>query len=362
MKRILIICNSLSGLFSFRKELIEKFIEKKHLVYISAPASEYRNFFKDLGCKIIETEVNSRGKNIYQDLKLFKMYRKIIKNIKPDVVLTYTIKPNSYAGLICSKLKVPYIANITGLGSALENAGILQKITIILYRIGLKKAKCVFVQNYDNLEFLKKYKIVKNNYKLIPGSGVNLEYHKLLPYPKNENIIFLYISRLLYEKGIEEYLEVAKYIKSKYKKTEFHILGRCEEKKYIDMVKNLQDRGIVIYHGAVEDVREFHKISNCTIQPSFYPEGMSNVLLESCASGRPIITTNRAGCKEIVEDGINGYVVECKDTDGLKEKVEKFILLSNEQKKQMGLNAREKVEQEFDRNIVINEYLKEMEI
>jgi len=278
----------------------------------------------------------------------------------PDVVLTYTIKPNVYGGYVCGKLGIPYICNVTGLGTSVEEPGFLQKITLYLYKIGLKRAKCVFFQNQDNLNFMLNHKIISGKYRLIPGSGVNLKYHSLLKYPNEKTIRFLFISRILYEKGIDEYLKLASFIKEKYPDTEFHILGACDDENYLEKINQLEKKKIVIYHGQVKDIREFQKISNCTIHPSFYPEGMSNVLLESCAAGRPIITTNRAGCKEIVEDGVNGYMIECQDTEGLKEKVEKFIKLPSKEKEKMGLNGREKVEKEFDREIVIRSYIEEI--
>lgn len=360
MKKIAIICNSLVGLMSFRKELLEKLIEKKYNVTVVAPEYKFSKDLKKMGIKFIPVEMESRGTNPIKDLKLILTYKKILKLNKPDIVLTYTIKPNVYGGIVCRILKIPYIVNVTGLGSSVENTGLIQKITLSLYKIGLKNAKCVFFQNSENLEFMLRRKIVKKDYKLIPGSGVNIEKHKVLPYPNNDKITFLFISRIIYEKGIEEYLKAAENIKEKYPNTEFHILGQCDDKKYKEQISNLENKNIVIYHGQVDDVAKYHKISNCTIHPSFYPEGMSNVLLESCALGRPIITTNRAGCKEIVEDGINGYQIEIKDTNALIQKIEDFINLTHEEKKQMGLEGRKKVEKEFNRKIVINEYVKQI--
>jgi len=360
MKKVMIVCNYLVGLISFRKELLEELLKRKYIVTVVAPNHEFSKKVESIGCKFIPVEFDSRGTNPIKDLILTKTYKKIIKEEHPDIVLTYTIKPNIYAGYVCSKLGVPYIANITGLGTSVEQPGLLQKLTLFLYKKGLKKAKCVFFQNKDNQDFMLKHNVVKGKYKLIPGSGVNLSHHTLLSYPDDRVIKFLFISRILYEKGIDEYLTVAEYIKSKYENTEFHILGKCDSDEYMKKINDLEKRNIVIYHGQVDDVREYHKISHCTVHPSFYPEGMSNVLLESCAAGRPIITTNRPGCKEIIDDGINGYLIECKDTEALKDRVEKFINLSLNEKKKMGLNGRKKVEEEFDRNIVIDKYMVEI--
>jgi galacturonosyltransferase len=288
-----------------------------------------------------------------------KKYRSIIREIKPCAVLTYTIKPNVYGGMACAILKIPYIANITGLGTAVENPGILSIITTTLYKYALKKASKVFFQNQSNLQFMKNKKIVKDNYDLLPGSGVNLKQYLPLEYPKGDIVNFIFVARVMKEKGIDQYLDAAEYIYRKYPNTRFHICGSCSE-EYKEILEQQKYSECVIYHGAVKDMIPIYEMSSCTVHPTYYPEGMSNVLLESSACMRPIITTDRPGCEEIVDDGINGYVVQEKNSADLIEKIEKFLQLSSEQKKQMGLRGREKVEREFDRNIVVEKYLKEI--
>lgn len=357
---ILILANNDIGLYNFRKELIGRLIELEHKIYISLPNGDRVKDLTKLGCKYVETEIDRRGTNPIKDFKLILKYKKIIKDIKPDIVLTYTIKPNIYGGIASRIRKVPQIANITGLGTAMENEGILQKVAIKLHRIALKKVHCCFAQNEDNLDFLKKHKIAESKLKLIPGSGVNLEKFHLLDYPKeNEPIEFLFISRIMKEKGIDQYLEMAEYIKSKYPNTIFHILGFCEQ-EYEQKLQELQAKEIIKYHGRQDNILPYMQSASCIIHPTYYPEGMSNVLLEACACGRPIITTNRAGCREIVENGINGFIVEEKNSKDLIEKVEKFIKLPNDEKREMGLEGRKKVEIEFDRNIVVESYIEEI--
>ncbi|MED4375448.1 glycosyltransferase family 4 protein [Schinkia azotoformans] len=358
MARILILANQDIGLYKFRKELIEELV-KENDVYASMPNGDYVPKLVDLGCEFIETSISRRGTNPIADLNLLGEYRKIIKRIKPDVVLTYTIKPNVYGGLACRMGNVPYIPNITGLGTAVENGGLLQKITLFLYKVALKKASCIFFQNRENEHFFLDKKIIQHNYRLLPGSGVNLDYYSLLDYPTNKTINFLFISRVMKEKGIDQYLEAAEYIKKRYPNTRFHILGYCEQ-DYEDKLREMQNKEIIEYHGMQNDVRKFHKTSNCTIHPTYYPEGMSNVLLESAACGRPIITTNRSGCREIVDHGVNGYVVQQENSQDLIEKIEGFLKLNHENRKQMGLNGRSKVEIEFDRKIVIKAYIEEI--
>src|SRR5690625_985618 len=357
--KVLVLANFGMGLYNFRKELLQELIDRGYEVYISISNDEYVPKLVKLGCKFIDTPVSRRGTNPITDFKLFRKYRKIIKKINPDVVLTYTIKPNIYGGLASKLLKTPYIANITGLGTAVENGGLLQKTTLFLYKAALKRAKCVLFQNKENKDFLVNKKVVKGNNRVLPGSGVNLKKYTLMDYPDDDIIKFLFISRVMKEKGIDQYLEAAEHIKKIHPNTEFHVVGFCEE-AYEDKLKDFQNKGIINYHGQQKSVKDYYRATHCTVHPTYYPEGMSNVLLESAACGRPIITTDRAGCREIVNDGINGFVVEQKNSKDLIDKIEKFVKLSHKKKKQMSLVGREKIEKEFDRELVIDTYLKKI--
>lgn len=356
MKRILILANNDVGLYNFRKELIEELIKQKFQVYISLPYGKKVDLLTNIGCIFIDTKIDRRGTNPIKDLKLLIEYFKIIKKVNPDVVLTYTIKPNIYGGIVCRKMKKKCIANVTGLGSSSTSKKIISKLIERMYKYAFKYNHCIFCQNKENLDYLKKLGINSNALKLIPGSGVNINKYKVLEYPNDKIIRFLFISRIMKSKGIDEYLETAKVIKSKYKNTEFNILGYCEE-DYQGKLKEYEKKGIIKYHGMQDDIIHFLKKSHCTIHPTYYPEGMSNVLLESAASGRPIITTNRSGCKEIVDNNVNGFLIKEKDSENLIKITEKFINLPNKEKRQMGLKGRKKIEREFDRNIVINEYI-----
>ncbi|WP_010276828.1 glycosyltransferase family 4 protein [Paenibacillus senegalensis] len=359
MSKVLILANNDVGLYKFRKELIQK-LTKEYEVYISLPHGEFVPQLIDLGCKFIDTSINRRGTNPITDIKLLLSYNKIMREVNPSVVLTYTIKPNVYGGLICRIGGIPYIVNITGLGSAVENGGLLQKITLLLYKLSLKRASCIFFQNEENRKFLSTKRIIKGgNQKLIPGSGVNLDDYPLLDYPSVKSINFLFVGRVMKEKGIDQYLEAAEYITSKYSNTVFHVVGFCEE-TYEEKLIEMQESGTIRYHGMQKSVLDFYRMSHCIVHPTYYPEGMSNVLLEGASCGRPIITTDRAGCREIVDDGVNGYVVEQENSGDLIEKIKMFLELSYEKKKQMGLAGRRKVEKEFNRDIVVKEYLNQI--
>jgi galacturonosyltransferase len=359
MRKILVISNVTSGLYNFRYELIQRLVQEFE-VFIMANDNGRADEFTKLGCTFIETGFDRHSINPVKEVKLFSMYIKLIRNVRPDIVLTYTIKPNIYAGMVCALLGIPYIANITGLGTAVEKGGIIQKIAIILYKIGLRRAQMVFFQNSENRDFMLNHGIIKGAYGTIPGSGVNLQKYKPLEYPNGETTDFVFIGRIMKEKGIDQYIDAAKYIRGKYPQTRFHICGAFEE-NYGEQMKEFQDSGIILYHGVVKDMISLYQIASCTIHPSYYPEGLSNVLLESCACARPIITTNRAGCREVVDDGVNGFICKQKDSEDLIKQIEKFIALPYEKKKQMGLAGRAKVEKKFDRNIVVEAYLKEIE-
>ena len=358
MKTVLLVSNVSAGLVNFRHELIEELLKSYRVVVLAADTGRVDEC-RAMGCEFIDMPMNFHGKNPFAELKLISVYKKVIRKVSPDIVLTYTIKPNIYAGMACASLGVPYVANITGLGTAVEYGGLMQKITVPLYRFGLRRAQKVFFQNQDNLEFMQKHRVISGAYDLIPGSGVNLSRYPLLEYPQGNTVDFVFIARIMKEKGIDQYLEAAKVIKERHPETVFHICGSCD-KAYRQTLDELNREGKIVYHGRISDVVGMHKASACTIHPTYYPEGMSNVLLESCACGRPVIATNRPGCREIVEDGVTGFLVEEKNAQDLIEKIEQFLRLSPEARRQMGLAGRAKVEREFDRQIVIDKYMEEI--
>lgn len=358
--KVMIFANNDMGLFKFRKELIEVLV-KANDVYMCLPNGDYIKDLKALGANFIPCELLDRhGTNPIKEVKLISWYKSILKEYKPDIVFTYTIKPNVYAGMACASLNVPYVANVTGLGTAVENPGFMQFVTVNLYRYGLRKAQKVFFQNTENRDFMLSKGAVKGAYDMLPGSGVNLNNYTVSEYPNGETVDFVFVSRIMKEKGIDQYLDAAKEIRKRHTETRFHICGFCEQ-AYEEELQRLNEDGTIIYHGLVKNMVAIYRQMSCTIHPTYYPEGLSNVLLESAASGRPIITTNRSGCREVVDDGVNGYVVEEKNSQDLIEKIEMFLGKSVGERKQMGLAGRRKVEKEFNRQIVIDKYLGELD-
>lgn len=360
--RILVLANNLSGLISFRKEVMKTMADKGYDVIISVPYDKrFDAQVSEMGVKIIDTKIDRRSINPITDLKLINRYRKMVKEIKPDVVLSYTIKPNLYGGLACKWAKVPQLVNITGLGTAVENPGLLQKFVIGLYKFCLKNVQVMFFQNTANMEFCRERGMINGRPELLPGSGVNLSRFTPAEMPDGDVVKFICIGRAMRQKGTGDYLDMAEIIKKEFPNVEFHVLGACDDGEYEERIKRMHTEGTIVYDGVTTDVRPYIQNVHCTVHASYYPEGMSNVLLESCASGRAIITTARPGCGEIVDEDVNGFITSPHNVEDLCNQVRKFLILSHEERVAMGKAARAKVEKEFDRQIVVNKYLNEIE-
>lgn len=357
--KILILTNSDAGLYKFRKELIEELV-KEHEVYASSPCDTYKEEIKNLGCKIGSTKLlYRRGTNPKKDLTLLHYYLRLLKKIKPGAVITFTIKPTIYGGIACSIKNIPYISCITGLGTAIENGGFLSALANNMYKVSLKKASCIFFENKSNMDFFADKKITTKNTRLVQGAGVDLKRYPFLDYPEeNDEIRFLYVARIMKDKGIDELLEAFTYIKQKYPYTKLDIVGGYDE-DYSEKINKAQQADIIKYYGERQDITDFYKKAHCIVLPSYH-EGMSNVLQEASSSGRPVIASDVPGCREIVDDKKSGFLCKRKDASSLIEAFEKFIALSREERKNMGMVARKKMENEFDRKYVVEAYIEEI--
>ncbi|MDE6606321.1 MAG: glycosyltransferase family 4 protein [Lachnospiraceae bacterium] len=359
MKTVLFIVNHNITIYNFRKELAERLVVEGYRVIVVLPVTEETQKISELGCEVIDVPVERRGTNPVHDFKLFLTYRKILKKIRPDVVLTYTIKPNVYGGLAADSLKIPYLCTVTGLGVAIEGGGLLKKISLMLYKAGLSGVSKIFFQNADNRKVFEDAHIGKGRYELVSGSGVNIEDFKRIPFPSSEEKAgFVFISRVQRAKGIENYLEMAQEIKGKYPDTVFHILGFCEE-DYKEKLEKLTKEGVICYHGMQQDIRPVLERCQCLVHPSFH-EGMSNVCMEAAAAGRAVIASDISGCREIIEEGVTGFLVKPGDTQDLVRAVEYFLNLRYNEKMQMGEAGRMKMSREFDRKNVVSKYMEEI--
>ena len=354
-KKIVVLVNSDIVIYNFRLELLEALLAADYQVTVVSPYGERINFLTKIGCKFIELNLSRHGKNPFQDLKLLKSYKRILKAEKPDVVLTYTIKPNIYGGMACQSLKIPYIANVTGLGDAIENGGLLQKLTLFLYKKGLKKSKIVFFQNVSNQKFFLDKKIVRGKNDVLPGSGVNIERFGYVEYPAETSTNLLFIGRITRDKGVNDLAAAIKIITDKRQDVVFDIVGWADE----GHENPFKELAYCRCHGSQVDVKPYLEKAHAIVLPSYH-EGMANVLLEAGACGRPILASNIPGCQETFDEGVTGFGFEPKNVNSLCEAIERFIALPYEQKREMGKASRKKIEKMFNRQIVVEKYLEQI--
>ena len=365
---IALLTNNDDDVYCFRKELIEGLLAEGYEMLISCPNGPKFELMKDIPFKYDDPFIDRRGTNVVADGKLLFHYRKLFKKYRPDVILTYTAKPNVYASVAARTLGIPYINNVTGIGSVVNMTGVKKAFILWLFKLAYRGAACVMFQNATNMQLALDSGMVKGVYKLIPGSGVDLTRYPIQPYPgggdgkTGEMVVFNYIGRVLHDKGVDDYIEVAKRIKQRYPHTEFNMLGFIEptESHYEKELAELGKQGIVKYRGSQKDVKPWIARAHAIIHPSTYGEGMSNVLLENAASGRFLITTDNPGCQETVVNGESGFIYHGGDVNALVGRIEEFLKLNNETRKRMGLAGRKHVEDNFSREIVVEAYKKKI--
>ncbi len=361
MKKIVISINTSWNIYNFRMGLIKALQEEGYKIYAVAPKDEYVKKLQEKGVECFDIFMNNKGTNPIEDIKTIWEYYKIYKEIKPGIALHYTIKPNIY-GTIGAKLAgVKVINNISGLGTVFLNNSISSKIGRNLYKIALKFSNKVFFQNpYDRELFIENRLVDKGKTDLLPGSGIDTQKFKPLLKESSGKFKFLFIARLVRDKGIIEYVEAAKEILQKYKNAQFQILGAFYPGNPTAITKEQmqkwQDEGIVNYLGTSDRVSQIIKESDCVVLPS-YREGLSRVLLEAASMEKPIITTDTPGCKDVIDNETSGFLCEVKNAKSLAKQMERMLNLSAKQREEMGKRGREKIVKEFDESIVINKYI-----
>lgn len=357
---VLVIANSSSGLYDFRGMLLQRLLKEYHVV-VSVPAELKSDQLEKMGCRVINTKVDRRGVNPVKDMKLLSQYKKMLRREKPDLVITYTIKPNVYGGMACRNLGIPYAVNITGLGTTFQKEGLLRKLVTQLYKKALKKAKVVFFENSANRQLFIDEKIIpEEKAVLLNGAGINLEHYSCRPYPKDDRVRFLFVGRVMREKGAEELFGAMERLHREGLDCRLDVLGYYEE-DYADTIRRYESQGWLHYHGYQEDVRPFIEKAHCFVLPSYH-EGMANTNLECASMGRPLITSNIPGCKEAVIEGKSGLLCEPENTDSLYSVMRQFLDLSVEQREAMGLAGRKHMETVFDKKRVVGETMKALEL
>lgn len=362
MAKILVLANHYNTLRIFRRELLIRLCKEGHSVTASFPEcdEENRQILESYGCSVVFTPVDRRGMNPLKDGQLLLQYMKLIKEYKPDKVITYTIKPNIYGSLAARKKGIRHYANITGLGSAFQKGGPSRQLVSILYKISLNRADKVFFENKGNKNILVHKGIVREDQAVVMhGAGVNLREFAPAPYPDTAGgLRFLFIGRIMTEKGVDELFPAIRRIRSEFPKTYFDFIGWYED-SYQKTVEAMEQEGLLKFHGFVDDVRPYIEKAHCIIHPSWH-EGMSNTLLEAASMCRPLITSNVHGCKEAVEEGVNGYLTKVRDSESIYQKMRRFILLSFEEKMEMGQAGRRRMEKYFDKEMVVEKTVREL--
>ena len=300
-KRVLILTNHSYMLYRFRRELIEELM-KTCEVFLRMPYEGHEQDFIDMGLNCRETAFERRGMNPLKDMHLQGTYRRMLREIRPDLVLTYSIKPNLYGGMACRLAGIPYFVNVQGLGTAFQKKFISSMVTV-MYRIAVRRAKVVFFENEGNVQtFLDRHILRRNQVCLLPGAGINLREYPLVPYPANDRFHFLYLGRIMDEKGNSELFEAVHRLHEELgDRVVLDVVGFCED-DYMPRIEKLGQEGAVVFHGFQENPKPYYEQTDCVVLPSYH-EGMSNVLLEAEATGRPVITTDIHGCRETVEPG-----------------------------------------------------------
>ena len=360
-KRILFLSNHFIGLYAYRRELIRELAAAGHEIWLSLPAHERNRYFEELGCRIVETPVSAHGKNPIRDVKLICTYRKLFREIDPDIILSYTIKPNIYGAMASHALGYRQVCNITGTGGTFLKNDLLAVFLRFLYRHSVRYADLVFFQNSGDRDYFARHRMICGNDVLLPGSGVNTEENFFSEMPDDREIRFIFAGRLIPLKGIDLYLESARRIRRRHPDTRFLVIGAPERKKYQKKIKRYEKEGWIEYLGYREPAGEWIRQCHCAVLPSLGGEGVPNVLLEASAIGRACIASRINGSADVVEDGVTGFLFETGNTEALIGTIEAFLALRTEERKAMGIAGHRKVVREFNRQTVIDRYLDEIE-
>lgn len=371
--RILILTNSIRPEYNFRRERIQAFIDAGHQVAISCPPADLVEHFVEMGCSFIPSSISQYSKNPFLELQVLSEYVRLLHAAKPDVIITSSIKPNVWGGFASQITGVPQIANVTGLGAALENPGPGQKLGVSLYRAALRNVRFLNFQNMQNRTFFRNNRIAADrDVRFSPGSGVNLDHFSFSPKPEvgvsspNEPgldsrppLRLLFVGRIQKAKGVDELLQAAKTLADDGDNIQVSLLGRMVD-DYSVQIDQLAKLGVVEYLGVASDVRPHIREADAVILPSHH-EGLANVLLEAASIGRPVLASRIPGCQEAFDEEVTGLGFTANDTESLVNAVKHFSALGSKARTAMGRAGRLKMEREFDRRIVVQEYLNQVE-
>lgn len=360
---ILITVNAAWNIWNFRRPLVEALQVDGHRITVLAPPDEAVQDLERLGCRVRPLEMSVKGLNPLEDVRLQRRFARIFREERPDAVLSYTIKNNVFGARAAKSVGVPFLPNVTGLGTAFLSGKLLQTVTEQLYRRSFAELPVVFFQNEDDRDlFLDRRLVTADQVRLLPGSGIDLNRFAPAPMPAPDAPpVFLMIARLLRDKGVMEFVEAARQIKTRHPKARFQLLGAVgsENRSAIDRsaLEGWVAEGVVEYLGTTPDVRPAIAAASCVVLPS-YREGAPRTLIEAAAMARPLITTDVPGCRAVVEGGVSGFLCTARNADSLTDAVERFLALAPDAQRAMGAAGRAKMEREYDQALVVDAYRK----
>ncbi len=361
-KRIAIVANTTWNIYNFRQNILRKLIREGHEVIVMAPVDTFITYTESIRevTHVPIRHLDRDSVNPFQDLLLLLELLRLYRKYKPDLVLHYTIKPNIYGGIACRLLRIPSVAVITGLGYSLIHEGWLNVVTRFLYHIALPLHHKVVFENIDDKAMFEKAGLVSVSKSLaIKGCGVNTSWYSPNGDGRTKGMItFTFIGRLLYDKGVREFIEAAQIVKKKNENVQFWLIGEIDKEnpssvRNEDLVRWIRDPSIY-YHGATDNIKTYIEKSDCIVLPS-YREGMPRVIMEAMAMERPVITTDTAGCRETVDENVNGYLVPVGDATALAGAMNRFMILDEQTRVTMGKAGRRKVLNEFDDHIIADQ-------
>ncbi len=359
--KIVLTVNAAWNIWNFRLPLVNALLAEGHEVIVLAPEDDAAPKLQALGCQIVHLDMDVKGLNPLQDSLLWVRFMGLFRQIRPDAILSFTIKNNLYGALAAKALGIPFVPNVTGLGTAFLSGRMLERVATVLYRLAFRRLPTVFFQNEDDRTLFVSRELVKDRQaRLLPGSGIDLGRFAAVPYPENsEGTVFLLVARLLRDKGIAEYVEAARQVKASHPQTRFQILGALASQNRSaidpDTVHGWVEEGAIEYLGTVDDVQPVIAAAHCVVLPS-YREGAPRTLIEAAALGRSLIATDVPGCRAVVDHDTSGFLCKVRSGDSLAEACKKFLSLDDDARAEMGRAARRKMEREFDHEIVVSAY------
>ena len=352
--RIVFISNTSWSMYNFRMDVMKMFVGLGMEVYVLAPEDNYANRFALHGISFMKvSHLNPQGVSLYEDFSLFQELLQLLRNIRPAIVFSYTIKPNIYAVMAASRIGIPAIAVITGLGHAFSKKGMLAAVVKKMYRLSLRRARNAWFLNTDDYDYFTRNKLVnKNKSFALPGEGVNTDFFKRkVPYPNCATTKFLYAGRLLYTKGVGVFIDAIRLLRERGCAVVGELVGFTDTLNpsaiSFETVRQWESEGVVRYLGSTDDVRPFIEQTNCFVFPSYYNEGIPRCLMEAASMEIPIITTDNVGCREVVDNGKTGFLCKIKDVESVADAMQRLIGLDINQRKLMGQHGREKMISEF---------------